>query len=295
MRKVLITGATGNVGIQVIESLRNLSLDLEIFAGLRDIDHDSEKLRKYGIKTLKFNFTDPETFSDALSRVDILFLLRPPQLSNVSEYFEPLINMASTCEIKHIVFLSVQGVDNSSIIPHYQIEKLIVESKIPYTFLRPAYFMQNFTTILRKDIIEKKLIFLPAGTAKFTLIDVRDVGAVAATIISDFEAHTNQSYELTSLEKLTFKEMAEKMSSILKITIRYRSPNLINFFITKRSEKLPFSLILVMIMLHFLPRFKKEPQISKWVYILTGREPISFEQFVIDNINIFAAGTANVK
>jgi len=80
-------------------------------------------------------------------------LLRPPQISDVKKYFAPLVETAKKSSIKHIVFLSVQGVDNSKIIPHHKIEKSIVDSKIIYTFLRPAYFMQNFTTTLRNDLV----------------------------------------------------------------------------------------------------------------------------------------------
>ena len=42
--------------------------------------------------------------------------------------------------------------------------------------------MQNFTTTLRRELVERKRIFLPAGKARFTLIDVRDIGAVAAQV-----------------------------------------------------------------------------------------------------------------
>ena len=80
-------------------------------------------------------------------------MLRPPQISDVKKYFAPLVETAKKSSIKHIVFLSVQGVDNSKIIPHHKIEKSIVDSKIIYTFLRPAYFMQNFTTTLRNDLV----------------------------------------------------------------------------------------------------------------------------------------------
>jgi len=185
--------------------------------------------------------------------------------------------------VEHIVFLSVQGVEKSKIIPHHKIEKLIVESKIPFTFLRPAYFMQNFTTNLHKDLVSKKLIYLPAGNAKFTLIDVRDIGAVSAIILNENTKHVNTSYALTNNECLTFSEMAEKLSENLGIKIGYKSPNLISFFLTKSKEKLPTPMIFVMMMLHFLPRFQKAPALSDWFKKITGNEPISFKQFVLDH------------
>lgn len=283
MTKVLITGATGNVGTAVLAALQNMDHALDVYAGVRNLDADKIKLAQYKTKFLQFDFTDISTYSTALGGCDVLFLLRPPQISEVKKYFQPMLETCVAQGVQHIVFLSVQGVESSSIIPHHKIEKLIVDSKIPYTFLRPAYFMQNFTTTLRDELVQKKQIFLPAGNAKFTLIDVRDIGAVAAKILIKNTLHINKSYELTNKEKLTFAEMAAKLSSVLGVKIQFISPNLIRFFLTKRKEKMPVMLILVMIMLHYFPRFQKEPAITDWVEKITGREAITFAQFIKDN------------
>ena len=282
MTKVLITGATGNVGTEVIMSLQNIDHQLDIYAGVRDLKNDKIKLGNSRIKFSEFDFTDVNTYRTALDLCDILFLLRPPHISDVEKYFKPIIDTCQEKGVKHIVFLSVQGVENSKIIPHHKIEKLIVDSKIPFTFLRPAYFMQNFTTTLRNDLVHKKRIYLPAGNAEFTLIDVRDIGSVSASILTNISQHINKSYDLTSKDRLTFSEMAGILSRNLGIDIQYKSPNLIGFFLTKRREKIPTMLILVMIMLHYFPRFQKEPKITDWVERITGKQPITFEQFIND-------------
>lgn len=283
MTKVLITGATGNVGTEVIKSLQNIDHQLDIYAGVRNLNKDRLKLSNYKVNFSLFDFTDVETYKTALDGCEILFLLRPPQISEVEKYFKPIVDTCKKNGVKHIVFLSVQGVEKSKIIPHHKIEKLIVDSKIPYTFLRPAYFMQNFTTTLHKDLVNKKRIYLPAGNAKFTLVDVRDIGAVSATILTNISEHINKLYELTSKVKLTFLEMARILSDILGIEIQYISPNLISFFLTKRKEKIPTMFILVMIMLHYFPRFQKEPETTYWVQKIANRQPTTFEQFINDN------------
>jgi uncharacterized protein YbjT (DUF2867 family) len=283
MKKVLITGATGNVGMAVIKSLNKIPHALHIIAGIRDFSTDKEKLADYKMDFVKFDFMDFATYRPALEGCQILFLLRPPQISDTGKYFKPLIEIAKEVGIKHIIFLSVQGVEKSTIIPHHKIEKLIVDSKIPYTFLRPAYFMQNFLGSLHHDLVANKRIFLPAGNAKFTLVDVQDIGDVAAEIIVNLTKHVNKSYELTNNEKLTFKEMAMQLSEGLETEITYKSPNLFTFYWTKRKEKMPFMLIMVMIMLHYLPRFQKEPRNTEGVKNIIGREPITFNQFIKDN------------
>ena len=283
MKNILITGATGNVGTEVIKSLNKLRHTFQIYAGVFNIEKDTPKLKEYKLNALHFDFTNVATYKPALDNCDILFLLRPPQLSEVKKYFNPLIDVAVSCGVKHIVFLSVQGVEKSKIIPHHKIEKLIVESKIPYTFLRPAYFMQNFTTTLQNDLVKHHSIFLPAGNAKFTLVDVTDIGKVAAKILTETAKHLNRCYEITNSEKLSFGEMAEKLSKGLKTEIKYESPSLVRFFMVKRKEKMPFMLILVMIMLHYLPRFQKEPNTTEWVNKIINDEPKTFDEFVLEN------------
>jgi uncharacterized protein YbjT (DUF2867 family) len=281
--KVLITGATGNVGIEVIKSLQHIDHSLDLYAGVRNLEADKIKFTNLNIKLSVFDFLDVTAYHTSLRELDVLFLLRPPQISAVEKYFKPLIQACQATGVKHIVFLSVQGVENSKIIPHHKIEKLIIDSGIPYTFLRPAYFMQNFTTTMRKDLVNNKQIFLPAGNAKFTLIDVRDIGAVAGAILANLAPHINKAYDLTCNEKMTFQEMAVMLSRKSGTEIQFTSPNLLRFFLTKRKEKIPTMFILVMIMLHYLPRFQAEPATTDWVDKIIHRQPTTFEQFIQDH------------
>ena len=286
MNRILITGASGNVGIEVVEHLLLQSDSHKVVLGLRMPENDNRLIKLISwntLKRVKFDFEDPSTFKPALTSCDVLFLLRPPQISSIDKVFKPLISEAKSANVKHIVFLSVQGVQNSKFIPHHKIEKLIVQSGIPYTFLRPAYFMQNLTTTLRKELVEKRRIYLPAGTTRFTLIDTADIGLVAALVLADPLHHMNRSYELTSNEKLSFSEMAVKISSKLNYKIKYESPGPVSFFLQKKREHMPVMYIPVMIMLHFLPRFGKEPDTTDTVYKLTGKPPVTFDEFVSKN------------
>ncbi|GHB72594.1 SDR family oxidoreductase [Persicitalea jodogahamensis] len=289
MHRILITGATGNVGSDAIKSLHDLRLNYKLVAGVRNVEESRAKFADYDLDFVKFDFTDPATIEAALKQCDVLFLLRPPGLTDVGKYFKPLIDQAVASEVRHIVFLSVQGAPLNRFIPHHKIEKLITESGIPFTFLRPAYFMQNFTTTLREDLVERKQIFLPADNARFTLIDVRDIGAVAAQVLVRPDKYANKAFDLTSEEPLMFRQMAEKLSRGLGRTINYESPTLWEFFREKRREGYSMGLIVVMAVLHYLPRFQKTPPLSPWVEKITGSAPISFEQFVCDNSEVLSS------
>ena len=283
MKKILITGATGNVGEQVIKFLVLKQGNFEILAGVRDLG-DGHRFPNFpDVKPVRFDFGKKALVDEALAKVDILFLLRPPQLINIKSYFEPLIQSAVKYKVRHIVFLSVQGAEKNSFIPHHKIEKLILDSKLNYTFLRPAYFMQNFTTTLKTDLIEHNRIYLPAGGAVFTLIDLEDVGKVAAEVLSHTQGHQNKAYTLTANQKLNFKQMADSLSRHLNRSITYKSPNPLVFLWKMKQRGHSVKFILVLIMLHYLPRFKSAPNISKSVKTITGFEPNSFSTFIQKN------------
>ncbi len=103
MKTIFITGATGNVGLAVIKSLYKNTNHLNIVAGVRDLDLDKQKLKDYTISLVNFDFTNPLTHTTAFKNCDLLFLMRPPQISDVKKYFKPIIKSAKQSGIKHIV------------------------------------------------------------------------------------------------------------------------------------------------------------------------------------------------
>jgi uncharacterized protein YbjT (DUF2867 family) len=282
MHTILITGATGNVGVEVIRALLDRNREVKVFAGVRDAA-TLTGFEAAGVENRVFDFNEETSQVAALQNVDAVFLLLPPNLPDAPKRFAAIIEVAKKANVKHVVFHSVQGAEKNKRIPHYKIEQLVQKSGLPYTFLRPAYFMQNFTTILRNDLVQKKRIYLPAGKAAFTLIDVADIGKVAAAVLSDYGQHRNKAYALTTAERYTFSEMAAQLSAHLGMPVKYVSPNLMQFFQTKRSEGLPTGFILVMIMLHYLPRFQKPPEITNCVQEVTGAPPTTFRQFIERN------------
>ena len=85
--KIVITGATGNVGLSVIKSLNKITHNLNIVAGIRSLEEDKQKLSNYKLDFVKFDFMDFTTYESAISGSQILFLLRPPQISDTEKIF----------------------------------------------------------------------------------------------------------------------------------------------------------------------------------------------------------------
>jgi len=281
MKKILITGATGNVGLEVIKSLLNTQTPNTIIAGVRNIDRAKITLKDYqAIQYVRFDFENPTTFDAALDGIDTVFLLRPPHISDVDKYFKPLVESLKNQNISEVIFLSVQGADKSKVIPHNKIERLISDSGLNFIFLRPSYFMQNLTTTLINDIQERREIVLPSGKAKFNWIDIQNIGEVVAKIINNFQTYSNRAYDLTGLENENFAKVTSLINKAIKRPISYKSVNPISFYQIKKRQGFSGGLIIVMILLHFLPRFQKEPEISDFYQRVTGKKQTSLKDFI---------------
>lgn len=281
MKKILITGATGNIGREVVRFLLERQTENAVLAGVRNPDKaKSQFAEDPRLRIIHFDFEDPATHHEALRNIDTVFLLRPPHLSDVKAWFRPLIIKMKERGVRQVVFLSVQGAAKSRIIPHHKIEKLIREAGIQYIFLRPAYFMQNLTTTLKEDIQQKRKIILPAGKAKFNWIDGKNIGEASALLLDRFEEYRNQAMDMTGYENKNFWEVANLINQTLGTSVRYTPVNPLKFYLVKRKEGLSKGMTLVMIMLHFLPRFQKEPKISGHYEQLTGKKPTSLRKFI---------------
>ncbi len=281
MERILITGATGNIGLEVINYLTELKSSNEIIAGVRNIEKAKQTISgKNRIEFVEFDFENPETFSIALKNIDRVFLLRPPHISDVEKFFKPLIECFKKNSINQVVFLSVQGAEKSSIIPHNKIEKLIASNDLEYIFLRPSYFMQNLTTTLLQDIREKRQIMLPSGNAKFNWIDIKNIGETCAILLDRFSEFKNQAIEITGYENENFKTIVDLINQQIEEPISFKSVNPLKFYIVKKKSGMAKGMIMVMLLLHFLPRFQKEPNISNFYENLTGKKPTYLKEFI---------------
>jgi len=281
MGHTLITGATGNIGKEVIQYFYKTASNNSLVAGVRDIEKAKKEFTNYPkLKYVSFDFEDKRTFNEALKNIDRVFLLRPPHLAKVNQHFNPFITSVREIGISDIVFLSVQGAEKSKAIPHHKIENLITENHLNYIFLRPSYFMQNLTTTLYNDIKNRREIILPSGRAKFNWVDIENIAEVSAILLNRFEDFKNKAFEITGLENLNFEEVTEMINQVVKVPLRYRSVNPIRFYWLKKQQGIKPAMILVMIMLHFLPRFSKEPSISGFYEQITGKKSTGLIDFI---------------
>jgi uncharacterized protein YbjT (DUF2867 family) len=275
---ILVTGPTGNVGSAVVKSL------LDRGAKVRAADVTIERAQQMFGETaevVRFDFEDPATYQPAFEGADRMFLMRPPALANVKEQIAPAIEAAKQAGVKHIVFLSLVGVEKNTVVPHHKIEKLLESSGIPWTFLRASFFMQNLNTTHCKEIKERHEIAVPVGHSRTSFIDARDIGAVAAKVLTE-PGHENRAYTLTGSEALSYDEVAQTFSSVIGEEVRYTNPSILEFIRRQRKQGTPWNYTLVMTMLYTMTRLGTANVITQDVEWLLGRKPISFQQYVKD-------------
>jgi uncharacterized protein YbjT (DUF2867 family) len=282
MKKMLITGATGNIGKEVVNSLLNSEeTELQVVAAVRNVEKAAGQFPNDERLTFtRFDFENEQTFDTAFRGTDVFFLLRPPHLSDVKKYFHPLLQSARKNGVEQIVFLSVQGADKSKVIPHNKIERLIQSMQFRYIFVRPSYFMQNLTTSLRAEIVTQNSITLPAARAVFNWVDAQNVGEAAARLMLNFAEQEHKAFDITGSENKHFGEVAEILSAVTGKPVHYRSLNPLSFFFKKKKEGVPGNFALVMTLLHFLPRIQDEPEISTNYRKLTGKKPTTVKEFI---------------
>jgi uncharacterized protein YbjT (DUF2867 family) len=275
---ILVVGALGNVGAEVVRQL------LARGGNVRAADMDVNKLReRFGnsVEAVRFDFTDPSTFAETFTDVTRMFYMRPPHITNIQQDMVPSMDAAKVAGVKHVVFLSLIGIENAKYVPHYKVETYLKEINMQTTFLRCSFFMQNLNTTHRREIKERNEIFVPVGKAKTAFIDARDIGAVAAVALLE-DGHAGRNYDLTGSERLDYWEVARIMSEVLGRRITYRNPNPLYFLIETMRRGTPFMFALVMTGLYTSTRLGMAEPITNEVERITGRNPITFRQYVMD-------------
>lgn len=275
---LVITGPSGNVGQQLVDVLERDHRGPWRVA----CRHPDRFAAGRGVA---FDFFDRTTWPAALSGVDVLFLLFPlPGNRAARDAIIPFIEAAERAGCRHVVYVSVIGVDRARFIPHHRVESALLGSSMSCTLLRCSFFMQNLHRAISThgdDIVDHDELFIPAGRGKTTFIDARDAAEVAALAMTGpSEEHADRVYRLTGPRPIAMSEVADELSRVLGRRIRYANPSLIRFARRLRRREVGWDTVGFMCAVYTLTKLGFNQQVTDDVQQMLGRAPRTLSTFL---------------
>ena len=216
---LLVTGATGNVGRAVLAELAREPVSIRAFVR----DPSRLGVSASNVQVMAGDIQDDAALKRAFDGVEAAFLASAFS-PRMAELHLKCVMAAKAAGVGRIVQLSGVGADKHVCCARVlrwlgQTEKATQEANISVTHLRPTFFMQNLFRFV-SSIAEQGVIAGPFRSSKWTFVDARDVGRVAARAMLD-PAHAGKAYTVTGSESLTYQEVAEKLSKVLGKSVRY--------------------------------------------------------------------------
>ena len=277
---ILVTGATGTNGIEVLKQLANSG---ERARGLVRDPLKAQKILPPEVELARGDLDDRQSLLAAMEGVEKVFLLCPVSQKQ-TELEANVVDAARQAGVSHLVKFSVLHASAKSASQllrwHAQTEQHIRASGIPFTFLRPNIFMQE---ILRQagSIKSQGVFYQPFGPdVRLSFVDVRDNAAVAAKVLSE-SGHEGKVYELTGPAALTFGEVAEKLSAVAGRKVQYIQISVEQWKQAFAGTGAPQWLIDIVAELYstFVPA---NSVVSDGVQRVLGRPATPFDQFAAD-------------
>lgn len=286
MTRILVTGASGNMGKQVVGQLLEKGVTIRI--AMRNIE-GIDDLKKQGVEAVSMDFDDKQSMEKALEGVDKAFSVNPliPGMIEASKSF---INQAKEAGVKHIVRASGLGADSPQAITlgrwHREVEIALENSGLDYTFVRPNSFFQNYINFSSHTIKTENAFYLPHGDGRISYIDTFDIAAVVVAALTE-SGHEGKAYNLTGPQAVSNHEIAEHLSQATGRTINYVD-------IPEETSRqgmlnvgIPEILANMLLELYALNKAGYTAEVSPVVEQVTGRKGITFEEFAKANAAAF--------
>jgi uncharacterized protein YbjT (DUF2867 family) len=284
---ILISGATGTVGQALAKHLN------ETGVSYRALVRNPAKAQSWAgsnVELVQGDFDDPESLKAALAGVEKAFML-PPFVPNAEELQANFIEAAKAVGVQHVVKLSVVGADVDSPVSlirlHGEGEQLLTGSGLAWTNVRANGFDQNMFQNAG-TIKENGQFYQPAGDAKVSFVDVRDIAAVAAEALVG-SGHEGKSYEVTGPEAIDFYKVAADLSAAIGKPVEYVPISDEQFKQTMAGFGAPEWMIQSLDELYAAYRSGYGSEVSGDVAKVIGRPAIPFAQFARDFASAFKA------
>lgn len=277
MSKILVLGASGNVGRPLVK---------ELLAKGKQVKAASRSGKDFGAaEGVVFDYNDPSTFDSAFEGVDCAYVMLAGGYVESKALLIPVIEAATVRNVK-VVFQSVLGVDADDSIPYRQVEIALENSGVPYVILRPNWFSDNFHTYW-KAAIDHGVIAVPAAEGKSSFIDVRDIASSAAVALTT-DKFDNQAFNLTGPEALSYAESAAKISAALAKPVQYQAMEDSAFIDMLVGVGVAVDYAEFLTSIFYPVRQGWTAEVSDAVQVLTGKPARSLDNYIQDHLDVLA-------
>ena len=239
---IAITGATGQLGQHVIESLLKTVPASQIVAIVRN-PAKATALSQQGITVRQADYSDEAAFTTALQGIDKLLLISSSEVGQRAPQHRNVINAAKAAHVKFIAYTSLLHADTSPLglaDEHVATEQMLAESGIAYALLRNGWYTENYLASA-PAALEHGVFIGAAGEGKIASATRADYAAAAARVISE-DGHAGKTYELAGDAGWTLSQLAAELAKQSGKKVVYQNLSEADFAAALKGVGLPAGL-----------------------------------------------------
>lgn len=221
--KIAITGATGQLGQYVIESLLK-KIDASQIIALVRTPNQAQNLRKKGIEIRHFDYDQPNILSTALLGIDKLLLISSNKVGHRVPQHRAVIEAAIQSKVPHIIYTSLLRANTSTLSlaqEHRETEAMIMQSGLNYTLLRNNWYSDNYLAGLTHTL-ETGILLGSANDGKISAASRQDYAEAAANVLIQ-TGHENTIYELAGSNSFSLAQLAQFISTASGKAVQYQN------------------------------------------------------------------------
>ncbi|MFH9498818.1 NAD(P)H-binding protein [Streptomyces globisporus] len=220
---IVVTGATGALGRLVVDALLATVPADEVVAVVRDKEK-AAALAARGVELRIADYSAPETLAGAFRSGDRVLLISGSEVGRRVAQHAAVIDAAKAAGVAQLAYTGILGgpdADFALADEHKATEQLILDSGLPYTFLRNGWYTENYTANLT-PVLEHRAVVANAGEGRIASASRADFAAAAAAVLTG-DGHLNTAYELSGDTAWSLAEYAAVISGLTGETIAYNN------------------------------------------------------------------------
>jgi NAD(P)H dehydrogenase (quinone) len=287
MSKIMVTGATGRLGKQVVEALLEKTDARNISILVRERSK-AEKLQAQGVNVFTGDYNDYGSLVAAFAGIEKLYLVSSNDLQNRLAQHQNVIDAAKEASVKHIIYTSFQRKTETLGSPlsvvsqsHLDTEAAIVASGLTYTILKHALYADIIPDFAGHQVLENQTLLFPAGEGKTAFATSGDMAAGgAAVLLDDSGKFGNRAVDIAGSQVISWAEIAAIISKITDKQIRYVSPEMSSYKEALTQAQVP------PVFVNMLAGFAQATAEGEFDGVtgelesLIGREPVSVAEYL---------------